>query len=182
VPSRGWRGTVIVAVLLAASGCGVGDPGSRPDAGESRRQLAETPLSPRIGHSAVWTGQELLIWGGGAPGGRPTADGAAWDPRGGRWRRLATSPLPVGNEFEVLLAGGTLAAFTYVDSERACHGGLYDLASGTWRVLRACPLLPTFIRPLAADGRRPLHPGVRRLCLDRHRAARLGRLHRPGLP
>jgi hypothetical protein len=239
---RGWHGMVIVAVLLAASGCGLGDPGLRPHAGERWRQLAEAPLSPRIGHSAVWTGQELLIWGGGPPGGRPKADGAAydpaadqwrrlppaplarrsrhaavwtgtdmlvwggvqpgrggrsevaladgaayrpttrtwrpippaplagdtavwsgtellvlgraergpgprlggaaWDPRGGRWRRLAVSPLPVGNEFEVLLVDGNLAAFTYVDSERACHGGLYDLASGTWRMLRACPLLP----------------------------------------
>lgn len=241
---RGRLGmAAVVAVLsLAASACGAGDGRSRPRAGEGWRQFAEAPLSPRIGHSAVWTGSELLIWGGGPPGGRPKADGAAYapaadrwrrlppaplasrsghaavwtgsemlvwggarparagrsevvladgaayrpatrtwrpipaaplagdtavwtgtellvfgrggagvtprlggaayDPRGGRWRRLATSPLPAGNELEVVLAGGTLAAFTYLDSERACHGGLYDLAAGTWRSLGACPLLP----------------------------------------
>ena len=239
---RGWLGMAVVAVALAASGCGVGERGSRPAAGEGWRRLATSPLSPRTGHSAVWTGGEVLIWGGGPPGGRAVADGAAydpatdrwwrlprapltgrsyhaavwtgtemlvwggfqigrggrfgaaradgaayrpatrswrpipraplggdtalwsgtellvfgragggagarlgaaaWDPRGGSWRRLATSPLPAGNEFSVVLADGTLAAFTYIDNERACHGGLYDLAAGTWRALGACPLLP----------------------------------------
>ena len=229
-------------VLLAASACGAGGDSSRPGVAEGWRELAAGPLSPRVGHSAVWTGGELLIWGGGPPGGHPKADGAAYDPagdrwrrlppapltgrsghaavwtgtemlvwggirpgRGGRselaladgaayrpstrswrplasaplagdtalwtgtellvfgpvgagsaprlggaaynpradsWRRLAASPLPAGNEFSVMLAGGTLAAFTYLDSERSCHGGLYDLAAGTRRTLGACPLLP----------------------------------------
>jgi hypothetical protein len=229
-------------VLVAATACGAGADGTRPPAAEGWRELAAAPLSPRVGHSAVWTGGELLIWGGGPPGGQPKADGAAYDPAGdrwrrlppapltgrsghaavwtgtemlvwggarpapgrraevaladgaayqpatrtwrllapaplagdtavwtgtellvfgragagstprlggaaynprpGSWRRLAASPLPAGNEFSVVLAGGTLAAFTYVDSERSCHGGLYDLAAGTWRTLGTCPLLP----------------------------------------
>jgi hypothetical protein len=245
---------VVAVVLLAASACGAGDGGSRPGAAESWRQLAAAPLSPRVGHSAVWTGSELLIWGGGPPGGRPKVDGAAYDPAGdrwrrlppapltgrtghaavwtgtemlvwggarparagrsevvladgaayqpatrtwrpitpaplagdtvvwtgsellvfgrvgagskprlggaaydpraGRWRRLATSPLPAGNEFSVVLASGTLAAFTYRDSERACHGGLYDLAAGTWRMIDSCPLLPiTYPQPLWTGSR-----------------------------
>jgi hypothetical protein len=242
---RGRRlGVAVVVALLAlgAAACGTGDGGPRASAAESWRRLAAAPLSPRVGHSAVWTGSELLIWGGGPPGGRPEADGAAYDPAGdrwrrlppaplagrlrhaavwtgsemllwggvrparagssevaladgaayqpatrtwrpippaplagdtavwtgtellvfgragadadprlggaaydpraGSWRRLAASPLPAGNEFSVVLAGGTLAAFTYRDSERACHGSLYDLAAGTWRTLGACPLLP----------------------------------------
>lgn len=239
---RGRLGMAVVAVVLAASACGAGDGGSRPAVPEGWRRLAAAPLSPRVGHSAVWTGTEMLIWGGGPPGGRPKADGAAYDPaddrwrrlppaplagrswhaavwtgsemlvwggarpasaggsqvvladgaayqpatrtwrpitpaplagdtavwtgaellvfgrvgagsnprlggagynpKTGRWRQLAASPLPAGNQFSIVLAGGTLAAFTYRDSERACHGGLYDLAAGTWRALRACPLLP----------------------------------------
>jgi hypothetical protein len=229
-------------VLLGVSACAAKEVGPGRDAAESWRRLAAAPLSPRIGHSAVWTGRELLLWGGGPPGGRPKADGAAYDPAGdrwrrlppaplagrsghaavwtgtemlvwggyqhrragrlegpvadgaayrlatrtwrpivpapvagdtalwtgtellafgrvragsqarldgaaldprtGNWRRLATSPLPAGDQFSVVLAGGTVAAFTYRDSERACHGGLYDLAAGTWRVIGSCPLLP----------------------------------------
>jgi len=236
------RAALVAALALAASGCAAG--GRAPPAGEvqSWRRLAAGPLAPRVGHSAVWTGTELLIWGGGPFGRRPLADGAAydpaadrwrrlppaplagrswhaavwtgtemlvwggtrpapggraevaladgaayqpaagtwrpippapfagdtavwtgtellvfgrpghdpgsrlagaaWDPRAGGWRRLAAAPLPAGDQAEVVVAGGTLAAFTYLDAERACHGGLYDLAAGTWRTLAACPLLP----------------------------------------
>jgi hypothetical protein len=241
-------------VLLAASGCGAGEQPPRTGAAQSWRRLAASPLAARVGHSAVWTGGELLIWGGGPFGARPLADGAAydpaadrwrrlppaplagrsghaavwtgtemlvwggarparggrsetaladgaayrpatrgwrpiapapvagdtavwsgrellvfgrggaevrpdgpgprqggtqprlegaaWDPRTGRWRRLAASPLPAGDEAEVVLAGGVVAAFSYLDQERACHGGLLDLAAGSWRTLGACPLLP----------------------------------------
>jgi hypothetical protein len=106
------------------------------------RSWRPIPPAPLAGDTAVWTGAELLAFGRVGAGASPRLGGAAYDPRGGRWRRLATSPLPAGNEFEVVLAGGTLAAFTYLDGERACHGGLYDLADGTWRPLRVCPLLP----------------------------------------
>jgi hypothetical protein len=228
-------------VLLATPGCGPGEQPPRAGGTQSWRRLAASPLAARVGHSAVWTGGELLIWGGGpfgvppradgaaydpvadrwrrlppaplagrsrhaavwtgtemlvwggtrpAPGGRPETpladgaayrpatgswrpvapapvagatavwsgrellafgraggggsrlEGAAWDPRTGRWRRLAPSPLPAGDQVEVVRAGGVVAAFTYLDNERACHGGLYDLAAGSWRTLGACPLLP----------------------------------------
>jgi hypothetical protein len=235
---------VAAVVLLAASGCGPGEQPPRTGATQSWRRLAPSPLAARVGHSAAWTGAELLIWGGGpfgsrpladgaaydpatdrwrrlppaplagrsghaavwtgtdmlvwggrrpAPGGRsetaladgaayrpatggwrpiapapvtgnravwsgrellafgharrgggtrPRLEGAAWDPRSGTWWRLPASPLPAGDEVEVVLAGGDVAAFTYLDGERACHGGLYDLATGSWRTLGACPLLP----------------------------------------
>jgi hypothetical protein len=44
------------------------------------RDLAEPPLSPRRDHVAVWTGDELLIWGGRVQNGRLavlTLDGGA---------------------------------------------------------------------------------------------------------
>jgi hypothetical protein len=134
--------TAAALALLAVSGCGTGDVGSRPAAAEGWRRLAAAPLSPRVGHSAVWTGSELLVWGGRVPGGAPKADGAAYDPARDRWRRLPSAPLAGRFGHAVVLADGTLAAFTYRDSERACHGGLYDLAAGTWRRVGSCPLLP----------------------------------------
>jgi hypothetical protein len=189
-----WLGlAVAVVALLAPSGCGDAAPRPRPAAIEGWRRLAAAPLSPRVGHSAVWTGSELLVWGGSRParagrsevaladgaayrpatqtwrpiakaplsgdtavwtgtellvfgrvaaGSTPRLGGAAYDPHAGSWRWLATAPLPAGHAFRVVLAGGTLAAFTYRDNERACHGGLYDLAADTWRRIGSCPLLP----------------------------------------
>lgn len=50
--------------------------------------------SPRVGHAAVWTGQQMIIWGGSAKrcaDGNSGAcdDGAAYDPATGRWAQLA---------------------------------------------------------------------------------------------
>jgi hypothetical protein len=63
------------------------------------RRIAVSPLSSRTGHTAVWTGREMIVWGGSQPfrGGRARvlSDGAAYDPRGDRWRRLA--PAPIGS-------------------------------------------------------------------------------------
>ena len=103
------------------------------------------PPAPFAGDTAVWTGTELLVFGHPGADTRSRLAGAAWDPRAGRWRRLAASPLPAGNEVEVVLAGGTLAAFTYLDSERACHGGLYDLAASTWRIAGRVPAAPDHV-------------------------------------
>jgi hypothetical protein len=69
------------------------------------RTLPASPLSPRLGSSAVWTGREMIIAGGGQgavcePDGRcgmpeptPVADGAAYDPATDTWRSIAPAPL-----------------------------------------------------------------------------------------
>jgi hypothetical protein len=117
-PGRGGRSEVAVADGAAY----------RP----TTRTWRPVPPAPLAGDTAVWSGTELLVFGRAEGGAESRLDAAAWDPRGERWRRLAASPLPAGNEF-------------------------------------------------SADGRCSLHPRVRQLCLDRRRAAHLGRLHRPGL-
>jgi N-acetylneuraminic acid mutarotase len=66
---------------------------------------AWTPLSgvnaptPRSGHSAVWTGQVMLVWGGGAEtcaNGTSGAcqDGAAYDPVADTWTPLRVQGAP----------------------------------------------------------------------------------------
>ena len=75
---------VAAMVVLAASACAAGDGGSRASVAEGWRRLAAGPLSPRVGHSAVWTGSELLIWGGTTgqecEDSCPRADGLAYRP------------------------------------------------------------------------------------------------------
>lgn len=106
----------LLAILLALSapalvGCGSAGPSDAPakapvaETAASRdwHQVADPPLSPRLGATAVWTGHEVLVFGGDP--GKPcppnadcvrrntyTRDGAAFDPVSGSWRRLADAP------------------------------------------------------------------------------------------
>jgi hypothetical protein len=97
--------------------------------------------SPRDGHTAVWTGKEMLIWGGEGRDaqGRPTypSDGARYDPAADRWTpiRQAGEPSPrnaassVWTGREMLVWGGTTTSGMRND------GGRYDPAADTWRPL-----------------------------------------------
>jgi hypothetical protein len=67
------------------------------------RRLPRGPLSPREGHSAVWTGKELLILSGTRGDGFATPFGAGLDPVTGSWRRLSAL-----NAFAGLLANGAV--------------------------------------------------------------------------
>jgi hypothetical protein len=70
----------------------VGDPledsGLDPEPCKPKVAADCEPPSPRAGHIAVWTGQEMIIWGGYDQTG-PLNDGAAFDPRTNEWRALA---------------------------------------------------------------------------------------------
>lgn len=58
----------------------------------SMEELAPSPLAPRTNHSVVWTGQEMVVFGGQATDDPPSEvfdDGAAYDPATDSWRPLA---------------------------------------------------------------------------------------------
>lgn len=48
------------------------------------------PLTGRSGHDLLWTGEEMIVWGGTGP---LRMDGAAFDPDTGDWRMLPSVPL-----------------------------------------------------------------------------------------
>lgn len=101
-------GVVVVALTRIGdetSTVGAGDPhgtGAGPTDGEWTR-LPDPPLRPRVGASAAWTGDEVVVIGGwdhlcppGAscvgPTEAPFTDGAAFDPSTQTWRPIADSP------------------------------------------------------------------------------------------
>lgn len=53
---------------------------------------ADGAPAPRDGHTTVWTGAAMLVWGG--VGERLYGDGAAFDPAAGRWPPLPTAGAP----------------------------------------------------------------------------------------
>jgi hypothetical protein len=106
------------------------------------RMIAAAPLPPLTGVATVWTGREMLVWGGATATsgmGRLSSGAAAYDPSTDSWRLL--SPSPPGFAMErghgvwaagraVFAAGATLTETT------ASAVSILDLATGSWRQVR----------------------------------------------
>jgi N-acetylneuraminic acid mutarotase len=122
--------------------------------------IAASPVSPpRSQCSAVWTGSEMLIWGGetgpkvNATGPNATDDfraalsGAAYDPAQDRWRPMATHGQPspraanvaVWTGKEMIVWGGGLLPNPDLLSAAVADGAAYDPAADTWRPIRSAP-------------------------------------------
>lgn len=90
---------------------------------------------PRIGHSAVWTGDRVLIWGG-QSGGVPLDDGAAFCPCD-EWQSLSPTNAPtprfdhaaVWTGSEMIIMGGANVA------GGLSTGAAYSLSTAQWRPL-----------------------------------------------
>ena len=92
----------------------------------------------RRNHTAVWTGQTMIVWGG-DDGDTPIGDGAAFNPAANSWQTLSSTSAPAarsghaavwtGQEM-LILAGSTGAA-------EFASGSAYDPATDGWRTLSA---------------------------------------------
>jgi N-acetylneuraminic acid mutarotase len=119
-----------------------GDGAAYEPASGRWRRIPAAPTGPRSEHTAVWTGTEMLVWGGRAERGGDGHDagGAAYHPGTGTWRRLPPAPLPgrtlhtaVWTGAEMIVWGGSL-------TEEEGDGAAYDPVTDTWRPLSPAPL------------------------------------------
>lgn len=91
----------------------------------------------RSGHTAVWTGQEWLVWGGSLSGGQVSGQGAAYRADTDAWQALPTvnAPVPrtdhaaVWTGQEMVIWGG-FAGGAYLNT-----GARFNPASQTWTPL-----------------------------------------------
>ena len=126
------------------------DPGAGPVRPKGWRKLPAGPLRARHSASAVWTGREMIVWGGAWRAGNASIwldDGAAYDPAGDRWRRIANSPLAPRSEAviawtgrEVLVWGGQKQSSLTGFGDEFSDGALYDPTRNTWKAMAEWPL------------------------------------------
>ncbi len=126
------------------------DPGAGPARPKGWRKLPTAPLRSRHGASAVWTGREMIVWGGAWRAGNASIwldDGAAYDPAGDKWRRIANSPLEPRSDAviawtgkAVLIWGGQKQGSETGFGDEWDDGALYDPAKGTWKPMADWPL------------------------------------------
>ena len=154
----GLAALLVVRVGAAVlSGLGDGPDGDRapaaPAAGTSDepappgwRRGAPGPLRHRDSAVQVWTGSELVVWGGDPDG----DSGAAYDPAADRWRMISPAPIPArchgasawtGRE---MLVWGEACRLGPGPSPgqpgRELAAAAYDPAGDRWRVLPTGPV------------------------------------------
>lgn len=171
---------LIPAVLLAigdelfvwgASGAWVLDAAT-----DQWRAAAEPPTALRVFDAAVWTGHEVLLWGGhDATIGQPSTGavypdlGIAYDPATDRWRTLPQAPIATrhpavfawgageffvwgGYRFDGPSSGPVGAPTARVLNDAAA----YNPGTDTWRALASAVTTRTDTEPTLATGSPPV--------------------------
>jgi hypothetical protein len=107
------------------------------------------PLAPRGGTSVVWTGEEMIVWGGCIAEQCETrfADGAAFNPDTGDWRLIAESPLEGSWDLPVAWTGTEMLIV------RGSSVAAYSPDSDSWRLLSDAPFQVSFRRSDGSGGR-----------------------------
>ena len=112
------------------------------------------PFRRSSGFTGVWTGTELVVWGGPDHSAHPRRRGLIYDPSTDSWRITSPSPIPgrwshsaVWTGTEMIVWGGSNA-----DSDLA-DGAAYDPATDTWRTIAPGPLSSRQWLPLIWTGR-----------------------------
>ncbi|HYV28071.1 MAG TPA: galactose oxidase, partial [Candidatus Eisenbacteria bacterium] len=100
-------------------------------------QIRANGPGPRFAHTMVWSGAEMLAWGGGVAG-QFLNTGGRYNPATDSWQPITTTGAPAGRWFhqavwtgtEMLVWGGR-AAFSSSQSNQN-DGGRYNPVSDTW--------------------------------------------------
>lgn len=128
------------------TGCGSAQATPQSLAGFTWAAAPAPPLSPRYAQASVWTGSELLIWGGvGYSQEQPeVGDGAAYNPVTRAWTPMPASPLSPRNTAFAVWTGTRALFWGGGDGALAplTDGASYDPAGRTWAMLPAAPLRP----------------------------------------
>ncbi len=92
-------------------------------------------LSRRYLQQMVWTGREVLIWGGGAKNSTYLNDGVRYDPATGRWQKMSAQGVPEGRTMCSIVWTGTEMIVWGGDTtgRRLGDGGRYDPQTDTWK-------------------------------------------------
>jgi hypothetical protein len=131
-----------------------------------------------VGAVSVWTGHQVIVWGGGCCGGATSA-GGAYTPAANTWQPLPPSPLSgrhttgVWTGTEVIIAGGWRPSLSGGSGSGAlADAAAYNPATRTWRILPSMPqprwgatavwdgTEALFLGGTLANGHRPTAGGV----------------------
>ncbi|HVM46766.1 MAG TPA: hypothetical protein VMU04_02015 [Candidatus Acidoferrum sp.] len=89
----------------------------------------------RASHTAVWTGSEMVVWGGGGDT-RVLNDGACYNPSANTWTALPTGGAPAARENHTAVwTGNEMLVWGGVGGRFYNDGGRYNPTARSWTVL-----------------------------------------------
>ena len=98
--------------------------------------LPPSPIAGRGYPAAVWTGDEMLVWGGGADG-KSMSDGAAYNPTTRAWRTLPPVTLTNTIRPTAIWTGTEMIVLEGINGSN--HGAAYNPSTDTWRTIADPP-------------------------------------------
>lgn len=90
-----------------------------------------TALAGRKNHSAVWTGDRMLIWGG-ENAASYFSNGATYDPSDSTWISMPTGSLPQRSRHIAVWTGSEMVIWGGYNGVYLADGARYSPALGTW--------------------------------------------------
>lgn len=103
-------------------------------------ELPAAPIAARTGAVGVWTGSQMIIWGG-SDGNRTYADGAAYNPATRVWTKLPAAPISGRAGADYVWTGSVLFIWgSYADrTDSVTDGAVYSPATRRWTTLPPPP-------------------------------------------
>ena len=114
------------------------------------RNVARFPLTERVTSAAVWTGKDLIVWGGCDASIRYCSlerqglltDGAIYSPSSDTWRAMAPSPLPAGASPAAVWTGTNVIFYAGLVAGDTSSAASYDPETDEWTSLPIPPIKP----------------------------------------
>jgi N-acetylneuraminic acid mutarotase len=101
-------------------------------------ELPVAPISSRWNHTAIWTGERMIIWGGlGNTGTIYYDDGASYDPNTNKWEELPEAPLALRRFHTAVWTGQRMIIW---GSDLVNDGISYNPATKIWNELTDAPI------------------------------------------
>jgi hypothetical protein len=140
-PAAVWSGSQMIVWSGANLTYGTVFPGGGrwdPSVGWLSMSTAGEPPPRGFNGHAVWTGTEMVVWGGRVPSSAGLATGGRYDPASNTWRSTAPSPLAGRNRHVALWTGSDVLIWGggSLDAEYG-DGAHYDPAADTWAMMPA---------------------------------------------
>jgi N-acetylneuraminic acid mutarotase len=125
---------------------------------ESWHRIPPAPIHGEYGAVDVWTGSELVVFGGGERHEPSSANGAAYDPRTNRWRSIAEAPLGLNATSGMWTGRRVLVFGSLLDNRNrsataSAVGASYDPDRDRWRELPPSALSPQATSAVWVGGR-----------------------------